>query len=106
MKGSDVVPELLLGPVFSRYVVPELLPWRQQRDDVAAETGGPAAAPGHRSCWTPVPAAPPAPGAAAGSLPASLPSRYMGQNHSPGSPGPAARSRPASRGRERAIING
>ena len=54
---SNAVPALLLSPVFNRNVVPELLPGRQQRDDVVVEIGDKAAAPGHRSCWTPLPAA-------------------------------------------------
>jgi hypothetical protein len=37
MKYSDVVPTLLLSPVFSSYVVPALLPWRQQAAGVIAE---------------------------------------------------------------------
>jgi hypothetical protein len=48
MKDSNVVPELLLSPVFSSYVVPALLPWRQQVVDVVAEIGDSAATPGQR----------------------------------------------------------
>jgi hypothetical protein len=50
MKSSNVVPMLLPSPVFSSYVVPALLPWRQQVVDVVAEIGDSAAAPGHRCC--------------------------------------------------------
>jgi hypothetical protein len=39
MGKSNVVPALLLRPVFGSYVVPALLPWRQQVVGVAAEIG-------------------------------------------------------------------
>jgi hypothetical protein len=39
MKTRNDVPELLLTAVFSRHVVPELLPQQQRRDDVAAPDG-------------------------------------------------------------------
>jgi hypothetical protein len=48
MKSSNVVPALLLSPVFSDNVVPPLLPWRQQVVDVVAEIGDSAATLGHR----------------------------------------------------------
>jgi hypothetical protein len=48
--SGDVVPALPLGPVVSYYVVPALLPWRQQVAGVVAEIGGSAATPGHRCC--------------------------------------------------------
>jgi hypothetical protein len=38
LKIRNVVPKLLLTGVFSRHVVPELLFWQQQRDDVVART--------------------------------------------------------------------
>jgi len=50
MKGSNVVPALLLSPVSGSNVVPALLLERQQVVDVVAEPGGSAAAPGHRCC--------------------------------------------------------
>ena len=55
MKNSNVVPTLLVSPVFNSYVVPTLLPWRQHRDDVVAETGDSAAAPGLRCCRATLP---------------------------------------------------
>jgi hypothetical protein len=62
MKSSNVVPTLLLSPVFSSNIVPALLPRRQQVVDVVAEIGGSATTPGQRSCWTTLPTAPPAQG--------------------------------------------
>jgi hypothetical protein len=40
MKDSNVVPALLLSPVFSSDVVPALLPWRQQVVGVVVKIGG------------------------------------------------------------------
>ena len=43
MTSSNVGPALLLRPVSNHYVVPALLPGRQQVDDVVAEVGEAAA---------------------------------------------------------------
>jgi hypothetical protein len=48
--SSNVVPTLLLSPVFSDNVVPALLPWRQQVVDVVVGIGGSAATLGRRCC--------------------------------------------------------